>query len=107
MPVVNGTTYHTNTPQAVIDVLERARQTGQRLRLYYGDAATGRDWRQVYDVTGTIGRSCGSIKIPLMIANRRSSGGPGILDHCIVKITTTKKPYTVLYVHSTYHQVEK
>lgn len=102
--VVNGTTYHAQTPQAVIDVLERARWSEQRIRLHYGDTKTGSDWLEEYGVTGRIGRSTGSQKIPIMIANAQSMGGPGILDHCIVKITTTIQPKQVLYQHPKYQK---
>lgn len=99
---INGTWYHQDTPKAVIDVLENARSSGQRIRVHYGDVKTGKDWMDEYDVTGTIGRSTGSQKIPLMIANSRSSGGPGLLEHCIVKIRTAAGN-RVLYQHPTYH----
>lgn len=101
--IVNGTTYHSNTPRKVIGILERARANGDRIRVHYGDTGTGQDWGDVYDVTGTIGRSTGPIKIPLMIANSRSTGGPGILDHCIVRIRWANRAQGGdLYRHPTY-----
>lgn len=103
MPVVNGTTYHDETPAEVIRVLENARIGERRIRLCYGDVKTGRDWLEEYDVTGRVGRSTGTTKIPLILANSRSSGGPGILDHCIVRITTSTKG-KVLYSHPLYHK---
>jgi len=39
-----------------------------------------------YDTIGTVGRSTGTNKIPLLIKTKRSFGGGAILDHCIVKI---------------------
>lgn len=98
--VVNGTSYHENTPEAVINVLERAMRTKERVRIFYGDTTTGRDWMEIYDTIGTIGRSCGQIKIPLLIKNSRSYGGGAILDHCIVKITIDKK---VVYQNPKYY----
>lgn len=86
--VVNGTFYHEKTPEAVIKWLETSRVRRQRIRNFYGDAETGRDWMNEYDVLGIVGRSTGDIKIPLLIANSRSHGGGGILDHCIVRIAT-------------------
>lgn len=88
--IINGTAYHPETAQAVIDVLERAMATRERVRLFLGDTKTGRDWCEEWDTIGTIGRSCGSVKIPLLIHNTRSDGGPAILDHCIIKITAAK-----------------
>ncbi len=100
--VVNGTYYHADTPEAVIRLLESARSSGVRLRLFLGDRITGKDWREENDVLGTIGRSCGPVKIPLLLRAKHSSGGPGILDHCVVKImdAQTKR---VLYQHPKYH----
>lgn len=101
----NGTYYHHNTPPKVIDILERARMEYKRgrlyrIRLFYGDTKTGRDWLEENNIMGYVGRSTGLIKIPLLIHNRRSTGGHGILDHCIVKITHRRQ---VIYQHPKYH----
>ena len=85
--IVHGTAYHIQTPAAVIRVLESSRRFNSRIRVFYGDIETGRDWCEEYDTIGTIGRSMGKIKIPLLIKNSRSMGGEAILDHCIIKIT--------------------
>jgi hypothetical protein len=112
---VDGTAYHEETPRSVIGILERfrkARTAGiltsvPRLRLYYGDQRTGKDWGEVCDTTGYIGRSTGEVKIPILLHNRLSIGGTGILDHCIVKIEyANKKDGGVLYQHPTYHKTE-
>lgn len=86
----NGTFYDIKTPQEVIDVLENARLNRTRILLDYGDVKTGKTWGEVNDITGYVGRSTGSIKIPLLIHNSRSLGGGGILDHCIIAIYTSK-----------------
>lgn len=98
--IVNGTSYHPETPQGVIDMLERARQYNLRVRLFYGDPQTGRDWLEEHDTQGTIGRSMGPVKIPILIHNARSLGGGAILDHCIVRITIDKLN---VYRHPDYH----
>lgn len=99
----SGTCYHIDTPEQVINILENALSSHRerRLKFHYGDAKTGRDWNEEHGTTGYIGRSTGSIKIPLLIATSRSSGGGGILDHCILKISDTKTK-KVLYVHPLY-----
>jgi hypothetical protein len=96
----NGTCYHAETPEEVVKILEHARQTRQRIRLFYGDRETGKDWNEEHDTAGTIGRSTGTVKIPLLINNTRSTGGPGLLDHCIIKITAEGR---TLYQHPNYH----
>jgi hypothetical protein len=85
---VNGTSYDARTPDAVVRALENARLNNWRVRVFYGDAETGRAWPEENDVAGTVGRSTGRVKIPLLIANSRSHGGPGLLDRCVVAIAT-------------------
>lgn len=106
--VADGTFYNLETPDAVIDILEMARESrrghseGQRLIMEYGDTATGQHWSKYGSSdTGYIGRSMGSIKIPIAIYNARSHGGEGLLEHCIVRILTTNGK-RVLYQHPTY-----
>lgn len=103
--IIDGTAYHAITPEAVVKILEEIRLSGRtrRIRIFYGDAKTGRDWAEEFDTIGYLGRSTGEIKIPLLINNVRSSGGPGLLDHCIVKIQEGKR---VLYQHEKYNSGE-
>lgn len=96
----NGTCYHIETSDEVINVLENAIATNERIRVFYGDKETGRDWCEEYDTIGTIGRSTGSIKIPLLIKRIDSTGGGSLLTHCIVKVTQNKRE---VYKHPEYH----
>jgi hypothetical protein len=105
----NGVYYHALTPVAVVRSLAYARLDRLRIRLHYGNTEAsqghalktiGRDWMEENDVEGYIGNSMGPLKVPLLI-NSRSSGGGAILDHCIVKITTSKGK-RVLYTHPNY-----
>jgi hypothetical protein len=82
---INGIYYHADTADAVVEALERARANCSRIRIYYGDLITGRDWLEEHDVEGYLGNSLGPLKVPLLICNRRSLGGAALLDHCIVK----------------------
>jgi hypothetical protein len=103
--VVNGTSYDTRTPDEVVRVLESARLDRTRLHVslgYTDGPKVGRDWLEGYDVHGYIGRSMGPIKIPLLIPNRASWGGGGLLDHCIVRIRRSAGGH-VLYRHPNYH----
>ena len=103
--IYNGTAYHKNTPDQVVSILDRCLSGGRntRLRIFYGDTATGRDWHEEHDVTGYIGRSTGSIKVPLLINNTRSTGGGAILDDNIIKIQHGNR---VLYQHPIYNAGE-
>ena len=100
--VVSGTSYHASTPIEVIAVLENARLNRSRLHISLGDSESGRDWLEENMVNGFIGRSSGSIKVPLLIHNRRSVGGPSLLDHCIVRVRESAGG-RVLYQHPGYH----
>lgn len=90
--VVQGTYYHKDTPQQVIDILEGSRISTHRLKFHYGDIKTGKAWGDV--AIGHVGRSNGQIKIPLLIKTSRSTGGEGLLDNCIVKIEHANKKYS-------------
>lgn len=95
--VSNGTFYHEDTDNQVIEVLERAREGCTRLLLDYGDTKTGKSWGEVNDIKGYVGRSTGSIKIPLLLYNTRSMGGGAILTDCILKITRSNDKNRILY----------
>lgn len=96
----DGTYYSSKTPDAVIEEIEKARHAGYRIRVYYRDQKTGRCWMDEALTTGTVGRSTGRIKIPLLIATRRSLGGPALLDSCIIKIASSGR---TLYQHPSFN----
>lgn len=99
---IKETWFDQETPVAVRRVIERYRKSGDKLRIYYGETSTGRDWMDENDVIGFVGRSTGMMKIPLLIEDGEN-GGSGMLDHCIVKMQdgNTGK---VLYQHAKFHQ---
>ena len=97
--VYNDTWYCFDTPDGVIHILDGAMKNHERIRVFYGDTETGCDWMEIYDTVGYVSRSCGNVKIPLLIKNSRSVGGTGILDDSIVKITIDK---VVVYQHLNY-----
>lgn len=94
----NGTSYDNRTPMSLILILEEIRSRGTRIRLMYGDVITGKMWDEGIQERGTIGRSTGSVKIPLLIKTSRSFGGGGILDHCILQVRESKGG-RVLWTH--------
>jgi hypothetical protein len=102
MNQINGTSYHDDTPDGVIRVLESARQNRVRLHISYGDRTTGRDWLEEFETQGYVGRSMGPVKVPLLLPNRRSTGGGAVLDRCIVRIRRAAGGQ-VVYQHPQYH----
>jgi len=100
----NGTSYDQRTPDEVIRVLENARLNRQRVHISLGETEgpdQGQDWLEEFETHGYVGRSMGPVKVPLLLANRRSMGGGAILTHCVVRIRTSSGG-RVLYQHPAY-----
>jgi hypothetical protein len=101
-PSLNARTlFHPQTPVDLCRRLERAREQNARVRIVLGDAATGRAWLEEHDLIGRIGRSCGPMRVPLLL-EEGESGGPALLDHCIVKLIDLDRHKT-LYCHGSFH----
>jgi len=98
--VVEGVSFDKDTPDAVIRVLLSNMKSRQRVRLFYGDPKTGRDYGEEFDIMGYIGKSAGQVKIPLLINNSRSIGGFPMITGIIVRITVDKWD---VYRHPKYH----
>lgn len=98
-----GFWFSTETEQDIRDIIVQLYHSKKRVRFHWGNTKTGRDYGDVYDVSGTVGRSTGNKKIPLLIHNSRSLGGGAILDDCIVKITESSGAKKILYQHPNYH----
>lgn len=81
----DGFYFRRETPDAVRRALAKAFEDRSTVRLWYGDVTTGRAWAEEHDVFGTIGRSCGPVKVPLLVEPGEDGGGH-LLDHCIVRI---------------------
>lgn len=98
--IVEGTAFYKGTPDEVIRILLRYMHTNQRIRIFLGDKKTGRDWTEEYDTMGYVGRSGGTVKIPILLNNSKSMYGPGISTDAIVRITVNKMD---VYRHPKYH----
>jgi hypothetical protein len=105
--LVNDTTYYNDTPDEVIKILETYRQkrgyeNNTRLVLDYGNTETGKSWREIYNITGYIGKTGGKMKMPILLYSSRSLGGGLICTNKIVRILTAKGKQ-ILYSHKNYH----
>ena len=98
--VVDGVSFYEGTKESVINILLDAMKHRDRIRIFFGDAESGADWCETFGNMGTIGLSCGTAKVPLMIHSVRSMGGEAISTDSIVKITRNKK---VIYKHPKYN----
>lgn len=96
---IDGTFFHVETPIELCHVLNRARENRTRIIVDYGDVETGKSWGETYDIAGYVGRSTGSIKVPLLVHNSRSLGGGAMLDHCILTVKASRGG-ALLYRHN-------
>lgn len=97
MQIINGTSFHDDTRLAVATILNDAMKSKARLILTYG-FPSGAPWNDGAPVRGRIGRSCGLVKVPLLIKTVRSLGGEPVLDHCIVMIQDCKSKQVLFRV---------
>ena len=91
--------YNSKTPDKLCRKLDYLFIKRTRIILNYGNVDTGESWGEIHDITGTIGRSTGVIKIPLLIYNSASYGGGAINDSNIIEIKESagkKVMYSVL-----------
>lgn len=99
------TSFHHETPTKVITLLETFCKVETRIRIEYGDQKTGKSWGDI--LTGYVSRSSGRMRVPILVPNSRSRGGPAILDHCIVRISYANKTMGgVLYQHHHYKPLD-
>ena len=98
--IINNVEFDANTPDKVVSILLNYMNSNQRIRIFYGDRKTGRDWCEEWDTMGYVGCSTGKIKIPLLVNNSKSMGGMGINTGSIVRITVNKHD---IYRHPKYH----
>ncbi len=76
----SGTFYRLGTPPALIATLERARENRYRIAVVYeGDSVPE---------FGRVGRSTGSLKVPLLVHNARSCGGGEICTRIVREVRT-------------------
>jgi hypothetical protein len=93
------TWFDANTPLAVQSVLEKARKNDTVIRIYLGDDS-GRCWNEENDVIGTVGRSTGLMKVPLLVAIGEY-GGMAISTNRVIKIQDVSTGKT-LYQHENF-----
>lgn len=79
-----------DNPQDLNNKLLELHLSGERVILDYGNRLTGESWNEEFDITGRIGRSTGSIPIPILVHNRNSTGGGALLDGSIISIKSSK-----------------
>lgn len=69
------TYYGPGVPSQVRSLLDDLLRNSVRVRLILGDSETCRAWLEDFDVVGTIGRSGGSLRVPLLCIDGDLGGG--------------------------------
>lgn len=97
---INETWHDPRALPEVCKVIDRCIKNGTRVRLFYGDTDTGQDWGEQNDVLGTISRTSGILKKPILVSEGECFGFT-ILEGCLIKImdADTRR---VLWVHERY-----
>ena len=102
-PASKATWFSPGTPSEVRKILEDYRRNDRQIRVFLGDTETGRSWLDERDVIGTVGRSMGPVRVPLLCAPREHGGA--ILADCIIRLMDAESG-AVLYSHPKFHLPE-
>ncbi len=70
----HSTYFDPGTDPRLARVLETCRRDGRKVRLVLGDNGTGASWLDEFDVVGTVGRSTGLLKVPLLVEPGEAAG---------------------------------
>jgi len=103
-PLTRTTYFDSGTDAKAAKVLESCRTRERKVRLILGDTSTGEPWLEEHDVVGRIGRSIGTLKVPLLIESGEH-GGSAILCACILAIVDWASG-NFLYRHDAYREAE-
>lgn len=79
--VVDGTSYCSDTPDSLVQALERARLSRTRIRVTYSEGNSH---------SGYVGRTTGQVKVPILVHNSRSLGGTLITECCVLEVRTSR-----------------
>jgi len=71
-PASRQTWYNTETDPKLVHALNAAYRNSRLVRIFLGNRETGLDWCEENNVTGFIGRSSGTFKVPLLLEAYRT-----------------------------------
>ena len=91
-----GTWFRASTPDKEKRTINRLIHTDELVRLFYGDPNTGKMDVTEFEILGTVGRSGGILKVPLLLEEHSCLGGPIRDDQIlrIVRVSDGKVLYT-------------
>lgn len=97
-----GTCLSAGINDQLVQLIEGYRGSKTRLRFWYGDRFEGFAWGDIEE--GTIGRSNGEVKIPLLIRKSNSSGGGSLMENSIIRVDQTSSALsTYFWQHRDFH----
>ena len=86
--VLDNTYFHLDTPDNLCALICELISKRSKVKIFLGDPKTGENWNEEHDTIGTIGKSTGRIKIPLLVPS--AYGGTALMTDNIVEIYTLK-----------------
>ncbi len=97
---LNETWHDPDASPEVCKVIDRCIKNSTYVRLFYGDTESGRDWGEENNVIGTVSRTTGPLKTPILMPKGENFGDI-IPEQCIVKIVDADTRRT-LWAHERY-----
>ena len=83
--------YPIETPDRLVEVLERCRKNRTRVKVNLGNIETGKSWNEEHDTTGYVSMSKGSeARFPILVHNASSMGGGSLMTDNILKVSESK-----------------
>tara|TARA_R110000868_G_scaffold78393_1_gene223758 strand:+ start:24 stop:542 length:519 start_codon:yes stop_codon:yes gene_type:complete len=83
--------YPIETPDRLVEVLERCRKNRTRVKVNLGNIETGKSWNEENDTTGYISMSKGhAARFPILVHNSSSMGGGSLMTDNILKVSESK-----------------
>lgn len=83
--------YPIETPDRLIEVLERCRKNRTRIKVNLGNIETGKSWNEEHYTIGYVSTSKGhAARFPILVHNASSMGGGSLMSDNILKISESK-----------------
>lgn len=99
-----GTWFKKDTRVGVKKVIDRLIHTGEKVRVFYGNPKTGKSSMDEFDMIGEVGRSTGTLKVPVLLSESDGFGAP-MQDDMIIRIIRMSD-HKNLYKHPGFHVPE-
>jgi hypothetical protein len=99
-PMSKQTWFQPGTDPKAAKALERCRRACNKIRLILGSLETGVSWMNEHDIVGTVGRSLGPLRVPLLVEENSDCGDAISTDRLLALIDWRTGKF--LYRHPAY-----